>query len=565
MSGPRRKEHVLVFGGGIGGLSVAHELSERGFRVTIYERNPILGGKARSVYVPGSATGGRKGLPGEHGFRFFPGFYKHIDDLLKRIPYPGNPRGVFDNLISADHWYVAGSSSPPLIAPAQAFASLRHTWDLFQVAASALRGRALNVPARDLLWFAWQNLVLLTSSQERRFGQYEYVPWLEFFKGERHAAEFERYVLSILPLIFVACRAEEMSARTGATAFLRLCRAALVPGRSSDRVLNGPTNEVWIDPWADHLRRRGVAFHLETQLLRFECDGRRIAGAVLLEGAREVRVTADHYVAAVPAEVMSTVLTPDLVRAAPALERIRKLRTEWLVGLQFYLDRDVPIVRGHGLLLDSPWMITTISQRQFWRGALDQYGDGTIQGILSVIVSEWNKAGIVFGKPAKACSPAELQAEIWAQIKMHLHGETLRNFEQARVVAAFVDPSLSELPGEGRQMREPYLLNTLGSWDDRPEAVTALPNLFLAADYVRTYTDLATMEGANEAARRAVNGVLDAARADGPRCPVWPLREPVLLAPLGWLDARRYRRGLPHLLDLRRRERAIDPRAAIRD
>ena len=36
------------------------------------------------------------------------------------------------------------------------------------------------------------------------------------------------------------------------------------------------------------------------------------------------------------------------------------------------------------------------------------------------------------------------------------------------------------------------------------------PTSFLASDYVRTYTDLATMEGANEAARRAVNAILDA-------------------------------------------------------
>jgi hypothetical protein len=49
---------------------------------------------------------------------------------------------------------------------------------------------------------------------------------------------------------------------------------------------------------------------------------------------------------------------------------------------------------------------------------------------------------------------------------------------------------------------EPLLVNTAGSWANRPDAVTRIPNLFLASDYVRTHTDLATMEAANEAAPR---------------------------------------------------------------
>jgi hypothetical protein len=69
---------------------------------------------------------------------------------------------------------------------------------------------------------------------------------------------------------------------------------------------------------------------------------------------------------------------------------------------------------------------------------------------------------------------------------------------------------------------EPLLVNRPGSRQLRPEAGTSIPNLFLAGDYVKTETDLACMEGANEAARRAVNGVLDAADSDQPRCELWP-------------------------------------------
>jgi uncharacterized protein with NAD-binding domain and iron-sulfur cluster len=68
-----RRRDVAVLGGGMAGLAVAHELAERGFDVTVYEPK-ALGGKARSIPVPGTSGGGRRDLPGEHGFRFFPGF-----------------------------------------------------------------------------------------------------------------------------------------------------------------------------------------------------------------------------------------------------------------------------------------------------------------------------------------------------------------------------------------------------------------------------------------------------------------------------------------------------------
>src|SRR5437879_3494937 len=67
-----RGRSVAVLGGGVGGLTAAHELAERGFRVTVFEPKAV-GGKARSIAVPATGRGGRRDLPGEHGFRFFPG------------------------------------------------------------------------------------------------------------------------------------------------------------------------------------------------------------------------------------------------------------------------------------------------------------------------------------------------------------------------------------------------------------------------------------------------------------------------------------------------------------
>ena len=58
-------------------LSAAHELAERGFNVIVYEANSRFGGKARSIPVNDTDDADHQ-LLGEHGFRFFPGFYQHV-------------------------------------------------------------------------------------------------------------------------------------------------------------------------------------------------------------------------------------------------------------------------------------------------------------------------------------------------------------------------------------------------------------------------------------------------------------------------------------------------------
>ena len=57
---------VAVLGGGVGGLSAAHELVERGFSVTVYEKRALPGGKARSYPSP-------DGLPGRARLPLLPG------------------------------------------------------------------------------------------------------------------------------------------------------------------------------------------------------------------------------------------------------------------------------------------------------------------------------------------------------------------------------------------------------------------------------------------------------------------------------------------------------------
>ena len=110
------------------------------------------------------------------------------------------------------------------------------------------------------------------------------------------------------------------------------------------------------------------------------------------------------------------------------------------------------------------------------------------------------------------------------------------SLDDANVIDFFLDPAISFPNPSQAANAEPLLINTPGSWDHRPKARTAIPNFFLAADFVRTCTDLATMEAANEAARYAVNAILKAEGSTKKPCDTWEFKEPRILAPFRLLD-----------------------------
>ena len=275
-------------------------------------------------------------------------------------------------------------------------------------------------------------------------------------------------------------------------------------------------------------------------------DGERMRSATFSQGGSTVTVAGDYFIFALPVEDVIDLITPEMIRVEPALASLFTLDdiTEWMNGIQIYLREDVPLARGHSIFVDSPWALTSISQAQFWNHiSLSDYGDGTVNGIISVDISEWEEPGL-YGKAAKDCSPEEIKTEVWEQLKRSLNYGDVAILKDEQVHSWSLDPSISREEGTTAN-EEPLLVNLVDTWKYRPDAVTKIHNLFLASDYVRTHTDLATMEAANEAARRAANGILDAAGSDAARCGVWQLHEPEIFAPARELDFIRYKQKLP--------------------
>ena len=531
---------VAVLGGGVGGLSAAHELIDRGFAVSVYESRPQFGGKARSLSVPNTGSGGRKDLPGEHGFRFFPAFYRHLPDTMMRIPF-GEHLSVFNNLVHATRIHLARAGMPPLILNARVPQNIED-WSLtFRDAFSGI-----GVPDDEVLFFVDRLFALLTSCPERRIAEYEPIPWWTFIDAGSHSAAYQTLLGKGLTRSLVAVRAQEGSTRTVGYTLLQLLFGLLTYG-GFDRLLNGPTNDVWLTPWVTSLRQRGVDLQNGITVTGFQVSGGRITSVTAKTEADTRQITADYYISALPVEVMTPLVDDALKAAAPSLANLAKLYTAWMNGIQFYLAQDVPLEFGHTLYADSPWALTSISQRQFWgSNALADFADGQTGGILSVDISDWETPGIVFGKTAMQCSADEIKTEVWQQIKVHLNVMGTEIIQDSNLLRWFLDPDVQFPNPSSVTNLEPLMINTSGSLQFRPDASTEISNLFLASDYVKTFTDVACMEAANEAARRAVNALLDRVGSTAPRASIWPLAEPDFFAPMIEYDHLRFRLGLPN-------------------
>lgn len=556
----RAGNKVVILGGGISGLSAAHELIERGFEVEVLERKQIAGGKARSIAATGPSrspgpTRSRSAhptlppLPGEHGFRFFPGFYRHVVNTMERIPFAGG--SVADNLVDASELKVASYDRSAFTLPGRFPRSADDLKiDVFAVLA-AISGQ-VGVALDDGLFFATKMWQFLTSCEERRLVEYERLNWWDFIEADARSAAYRKYFGNGITRSLVAAKARRASTKTIGNIFMQIAFDILLPGVAADRLLNGPTNDVWIDPWLIYLRQRGVQYHMGAEVRAVRCERGRVKSVTVAIGRSVREVTGDYFIGALPVERMAELVEPELVAHDPSLVNLHALTeyVEWMNGIQFYLTEDVPIAHGHVIYVDTPWALTSVSQAQFWKTFdLAGYGDGTVKGVLSVDISDWDVNG-GNGKQAQHCSREEIALETWAQLKRSLNvgGEVLRD---EHLHSWFLDPDIEDrdLDADESTPRlvtnaEPLLVNYVDTWRLRPEAVTRIPNLFLASDYVRTFTDLATMEAANEASRRAVNGVLRAARCDAEPCQVWNLHEPEVFLPFRALDRVRYRKGL---------------------
>ncbi|MEU9714873.1 FAD-dependent oxidoreductase [Streptomyces sp. NPDC047976] len=551
---------MLVIGGGPAGLTAAMELAERGFSVTVVEAR-ALGGKARSIPVLGTGRDGRRDLPGEHGFRFFPGFYRNVTETMARIPSPGGGtpgRTVADRLVATSEvLYARDGGRDGVVVDISGTPGTR-TVEATLRATGRLLARTPGLSAEESAHFANRLLVFATSGTARHDGEFENTSWWDFTAGATASEEYRRLCVIGPTRTLVAAKAEVASVASIGRAQVEFWSGLLggTGHAEADRVLDAPTTEAWIGPWADHLLGLGVRFlvgHRVTRLLT--ARGAVRAAAVRTPSGALREIEADWFVCAVPAEAAVRTLGPEVCELDESLAGMDRLETDWMTGVQFFLREPTPLVRGHVIHVDSPWALTSIAQAQFWSGVdfPERYGDGTVRDCLSVDVSAWDVPGPLTGKPARACTRGEALREVWHQLadSLRLDGRDLLSPDPDLVHSCFTDPAIDWPTERGAlaRNREPLLISTAGSRRWRPQPAGRVPNLFQAGDHVDVDLNLATMEAADQSAKAAVNALLATAGVRAPECVVHGRPRPAELARLHRLDDELYAAGLPNAFD----------------
>jgi len=572
---------------------------------------------ATSLQVPGHAAPRNTWLffhlpalrifPAEHGFRFFPSFYRHIFDSLRRIPLH-HPRPhettiptVRENLVpSVGLGFARAGAKKSFLVPRREIKSLEVARGYLTLILEEL-GYELG----DVKRFSIKLLTYMTSSTKRRAGEYENLSWGRFVEQHKYS-KVSREHIEYGPAMSAALRGSLSDARTQGSISVQLFMDQLRTDGRPDCTLNGPTNSAWFNHWHDYLSSQRVRFRRGTLVGFGEVAGevRPLAyrtveydanGEVVRHSEKEMMTTGEYFVLALSLPAATKIsekflevakdklpadndfertiafagdLDTDLVRPAP------EGPLQHLSGIQFYFDAPLDFWRGHTQYLDAQWGLTSISQLQFWVRARDS-SDG-YRGVLSVDIGIWDRK--YKGKCAWECTPDEIAVYAWEQIHDHHDGAFRARYGAERPlpkpIAYAVDANVIFDPTPKKDL-SPFLVNRVGAYPKRPgrlidDARRATPpgkkpptskqmsfydvyldRYVLVGTFMKTYTRLTSMEGANESARHGVNAILTHGKVLCEQSEIWD-PEDNEIPDLQWLrdlDERRFEEGKPHLLE----------------
>lgn len=228
-------------------------------------------------------------VPGEHGYRLFPRFYRHLLDTLRRTPlldarpqsnidlakvrvkdnyrwsddkeFQPTGRSVFDNLIPVtEQDFACSGNEKPHELPRFRGEGVSDLLDFLRLLQQDMGWDLADVQLAQLRFLQYA-----TSCTQRR-ETLEDKSWLSYLEGEGpHQVRFSqsfRDSMGRWPQALIGLRAEDIDARTFGSTALQQFIDQLQPFGYRDGTLNGPTTTAWLDHWQRYLESLGVEFYL---------------------------------------------------------------------------------------------------------------------------------------------------------------------------------------------------------------------------------------------------------------------------------------------------------------
>lgn len=443
---------AIVVGGGLAGMVIARELGLRRWRVILLEKSKRLGGKAGADIQNGRLV--------EHGYHVFPKWYPNVRAIVDRI-------GA--GLIDFDRYHYLWRGRYPhkttVLAPT-GFGAICH---------NTFRG-ILPWYHNVLYNYAVLDMISRPLSEKSYLDRVSQIGLLrgKWYASESVAEFGQDQVLkaSAIPVYDLSA----MTAKRVASYWVRQAAPFL-------SVLAGNLQTEFIDPQTRELEALGLEIRHECEVAGVRMREGRVAAVETQEGAV---MAADAFALCTPFEVTRKWLDDELYAADPKLGSLHYLEAQPMAALHLRLRNPLPeLPREHLFFHASRYALSAIEVGRLW-------GENDKEPHLSFISSDY--------APLKEVSEPRAKDLLLDEIRQYLP------ITPADVTDWEINPNVNV----------PLFINTIGAWPNRPRGKTAVPNLYLAGDYVKNAIDLACMEGAVSSALDTAGDMLRDVGESGP-------------------------------------------------
>ena len=272
-------------------------------------------------------------------------------------------------------------------------------------------------------------------------------------------------------------------------------------------VLDGPTNETWLDPWVGYLRQQGVKIRTETPVIGWTAAKEKIMsvsipGETLYDGKDyDVVICSLAMEAAANLSKIPALQTYPFFRKLPILADVGR---QEMVGMQFYFSEKIDLPPTGIYLPDSPWQLIIEPQGVIWTAEIsERYGDGKIRDVWSIGLDDPYAEGILIKKKWTECTKEEIFKEAWYEI-MTLSNLSDTKTESGKLLRDFGFQLAAIWP-----VLEPKFSSNVNSFKLKPTIETPLSNLYFATAYTKVTQEMYLMDVAIEAGTKAAWKVME--------------------------------------------------------